>query len=211
MTERNYFAGSEWCAAARALWKDSSRCCWLVGELALRRKRRLSSPASLVSGRGVPSVVQRTLFFLNPTARCLCFAATSVVLRWLKSMPRSIELGRAVLSTSTANFELWLRTLITITPQQQCTNVEQRDATSILGLLSSGKVWVGRGNGLYIDLDLTSRGQPLADEQLQQLSEAILEAPVSTDNASKLSVAYKVIIGLGTAEFEAVVALRCCP
>lgn len=125
-------------------------------------------------------------------------------------MHRSIELGRAVLSTSSANLELWLRTLITITPQQQCTNVEQRDATSMLGLLSSGEVWVGRGDGLYIDLDLTSRGRPLADEQLQQLSGAILEAPVSTDNASKLSVAYKVITGLGTAEFEAVVALRCC-
>ncbi|KAF3044820.1 hypothetical protein E8E12_010920 [Didymella heteroderae] len=92
-------------------------------------------------------------------------------------MRKSIELGRAVLSTSTANFELWLRTLITISPQQKYTNLEQLDASSTLSLLSSGDVWVGRGHGLYIDLDITLRGQHLAGEQLQQLSEAVLEAP----------------------------------
>jgi len=102
-------------------------------------------------------------------------------------MRKSIELGRAVLSTTTANFELWLTTLITISPQQQCTNLEQRDAASILSLLSSGDVWVGRGQGLHIDLDITLRGQPLAEEQLQQLSEALLEAPVSTLDACTLS------------------------
>jgi hypothetical protein len=103
-------------------------------------------------------------------------------------MRKSVELGRAVLSTSTANLELWLRTLITISPQQQCTNLEQRDAASILSLLSSGDVWVGRGNGLYMDLDITLRGKPLADEQLQQLSEAMLEAPVSMFDAYRVSV-----------------------
>lgn len=105
-------------------------------------------------------------------------------------MPKSVELGRAVLSASTANVELWLRTLITISPQQDSTNLEQRDATSILDLLSSGEVWVGRGKGLHMDLDLTLRGQPLADEQLQQLSEAMLEAPVSTLDATEHSFAY---------------------
>ncbi|KZM19220.1 hypothetical protein ST47_g9590 [Ascochyta rabiei] len=93
-------------------------------------------------------------------------------------MHKSIELGRAVLSTSTINFELWLKTSIKISPQQPCTNFEQHNAISLLNLLSSGEAWVGRGNGLYIDLDLTLRGQPLADEQVQQLSQAILDAPV---------------------------------
>jgi hypothetical protein len=116
-----------------------------------------------------------------------------------------------VLSTSTANLELWLRTLITISPQQQCINLEQRDAASILSLLSSNEVWVGRGAGLYIDLDLTLRGQPLADEQLQQLSEALLEAPVSALYTPRLPVAYKLTTGLGTAEPEAIIALRYCP
>lgn len=114
-------------------------------------------------------------------------------------MRRSIELGRAVLSTSTANLELWLKTLITISPKQQYTELEQRDANSILSLLSSGDVWVGRGNGLYMDLDITLRGQPLAYEQLQQLYEAMLEAPVSTLNACTLFVAHQVFTGMVTA------------
>ncbi|KAF2625536.1 hypothetical protein BU25DRAFT_473600 [Macroventuria anomochaeta] len=105
-------------------------------------------------------------------------------------MHKSTELGRAVLSTSTANLELWLRTLITVSPQQHCTNLEQHDATSLLSLLSSGEVWVGRGNGLYIDLDITFKGQPLADEQLRQLSEAILDAPVWDQLDLQLSLPY---------------------
>ncbi|KAF9693895.1 hypothetical protein EKO04_008392 [Ascochyta lentis] len=93
-------------------------------------------------------------------------------------MHKSIELGRAVLSTSTTNHELWLKTLITISPQQQCTNIEQYDTASLLDYLSSGEAWVGRGNGLYIKFDFTFRGEPLADEQIRQLSKVILDAPV---------------------------------
>lgn len=94
-------------------------------------------------------------------------------------MHKSIELGRAVLSTAASDLELWLKTLITISPQQECTNFEQHNASSLLELLSSGEVWVGRGNGLYIELDLYLRGQPPANEQLRQLSEVILGATVS--------------------------------
>lgn len=94
-------------------------------------------------------------------------------------MHKPIELGRAVLSTPNTNLELWLRTLITVSPQHECTKFEQYNALSLLGLFSSGEAWVGRGNGLCIDLDLTFRGRPLADKQLQQLSEAILGGPAS--------------------------------
>lgn len=125
-------------------------------------------------------------------------------------MRKSIELGRAVLSTSTANFELWLRTLITISPPQQRTNLEELDLLAALRLLSSGNVWLGRGNGLHMDLDITFRGQPLAGQQLQQLSGAIVEAPVSFFDACSLSVTYKVSIGLGTVESEGVSAIRRC-
>jgi hypothetical protein len=99
-------------------------------------------------------------------------------------MPKTIELGRAVLSTSTTNLELWLRTLITISPQQEYTNLEKHSATSLLELLSSGEAWVARGNGMYIDLNLTVKGQPLADEQLQHLSKVILSAPVGACKTS---------------------------
>ena len=114
-----------------------------------------------------------------------------------------------MLSTSAASLELWLRTLITITPQQ-CTNLELHDATPVLSLLSSGEVWVGRGNGLFIDLDLTLRGQPLSDEQLRELSEAILDAPVSTLNALG-SVSLTNSKGLDAVKSESVVTLRHCP
>lgn len=106
-------------------------------------------------------------------------------------MHRSIELGRAVLSIPAASLELWLRTLITISPQQQCTDLKQYDTASLLDILSSGKVWVGRGNGLYIDLEVGFKHRPVADEQLRQLSEAILSAPVRICELSVNRIAYK--------------------
>jgi hypothetical protein len=90
-----------------------------------------------------------------------------------------IELGRAVLATSTADLELWCKTLITISSQQQDINLEHHSAASLLRLLSSDDVWVGRGNGLHIDLNITFDRQPIAEMQLQQLSDAILDAPAS--------------------------------
>ncbi|KAF2127246.1 hypothetical protein P153DRAFT_387792 [Dothidotthia symphoricarpi CBS 119687] len=93
-------------------------------------------------------------------------------------MPRTIELGRAVLSSPATNLELWLTTLITISPQQDSTNIDQFSSASLLVLLSSGDVWVGRGNGLHIDLHLTLRGEPLAHRQLQELANNIVKAPV---------------------------------
>lgn len=128
----------------------------------------------------------------------------NVVPRWLRSMYKLIELGRAVLSTSTTNLELWLKTLITISPGQECTHLgqrlEQHIATSLLDLLSSGEVWVGCGNGLYIDLIITFGGQPLADEQLRQLSECILVAPVRTLECSAICLTDRTLSGMGAAE-----------
>ncbi|KAF3007834.1 hypothetical protein E8E13_010694 [Curvularia kusanoi] len=93
-------------------------------------------------------------------------------------MHASIELGRAVIATSAADLELWCKTLITISPQQQCTNFEQHSAVSLLELISSDKVWVGRGNGLHVDLNITFNGQPVGDAMLRRLSDSILGAPV---------------------------------
>ncbi|KAJ8116280.1 hypothetical protein OPT61_g2257 [Boeremia exigua] len=93
-------------------------------------------------------------------------------------MSRSIELGRAVLSTASANLELWLRTLITISPQQQCTDLAQHTGYTLLQYLSSGKLWVSLRNELYIGLEISFKGQPIADGQLRQLRDSILNAPV---------------------------------
>lgn len=97
-------------------------------------------------------------------------------------MSRTIELGRAVLSSPTTSHELWLTTLITISPQQNSTNIEQYNPPFLLDLLSSGSVWVGRGNGLHIDLNLTLRGEPLGDRHLQELANRIVEAPASMES-----------------------------
>lgn len=166
-------------------------CCWVVAELELPRKRRESSSASLARSSGGAASYNHGACFLTSntsTARFTCFAAASVVLRWLKRMHRSIELGRAVLSAPAVNLELWLKTLITVSPQQQCTDFKQQNAASLLDTLSSGQVWVGRGNRLYIDLDITLQGQPATNNQLRQLSEAVLSAPVSVRHPSSLQV-----------------------
>jgi hypothetical protein len=85
-------------------------------------------------------------------------------------MSRVVELGRAVLASSTQNLELWLTTLITISPSQHSINLQ---------LLSSGDVWIGRGHGMCIELDLSLRGDQLPHQQFHDLINSILEAPVS--------------------------------
>lgn len=94
-------------------------------------------------------------------------------------MSRSIELGRAVLCSPAANLELWLTTLITISPQQDVTDIAHLKPAQVLDFLSSGNVWVCRGHGMHIELLLTLREEPLPQRQLQDLVEGILRAPVS--------------------------------
>jgi hypothetical protein len=94
-------------------------------------------------------------------------------------MSRTVELGRAVLASSTQDLELWLTTLITISPSQHSINLQQLPVGSLLQLLSSGDVWVGRGHGMCVEVDLTLRGEPLPYQQFHDLVNSILEAPVS--------------------------------
>ena|SRR4051794_40989079 len=96
-------------------------------------------------------------------------------------MSRSIELGRAVLGSSTSNHELWLTTLITLSPEQDATYLRQLRAGQCLELLASGGLWVGRGHGMHIDLKITMHEEALPPQQLQDLTEAILQAPVGAD------------------------------
>lgn len=116
---------------------------------------------------------------------------------------KQIELGRAVLATSTTDLDLWCKTLITISSQQQDINLERHSEASLLGLLSSNEVWVGRGNGLHIDLDITFDRQPIADVQLRQLSDAILDAPASTLQQPISVTAKAVHIGMAATAFAA--------
>ncbi|KAH3988960.1 hypothetical protein HBH98_184820 [Parastagonospora nodorum] len=93
-------------------------------------------------------------------------------------MARTFEVGRAVLTSTTHNLELWLSTLITLSPSQDSIDVEQPSFHSLTRILSSSDIWVGRGNGMRIELALTHRGEPLPKLNLQMLREMIIQAPI---------------------------------
>jgi hypothetical protein len=93
-------------------------------------------------------------------------------------MARSVEVGRAVLASTTSNLELWLSTLIIISPSQNSIDTEQLSSHSLLFFLSSGNVWVGRGHGMRIEIALTVRGEPFPKVELQELRDNITQAPV---------------------------------
>jgi hypothetical protein len=95
---------------------------------------------------------------------------------------RDVELGRAVIALTTQNLELWLTTSITVSPSQSSINIQQLPIGTFLSLLSSGDVWVGRGNGMCMEVELTLRGEPLPHQQFQDIVTSILGAPVSPHN-----------------------------
>jgi hypothetical protein len=94
-------------------------------------------------------------------------------------MQRTIELGRAVLSLPSKKLELWLTTLITISPAQDATDLKHLSDNETIDLLASGSVWVERGNGMRLSLDITLHREPLPGDQLRQISDSIVNAPVS--------------------------------
>ncbi|KAK1908729.1 hypothetical protein P3342_009580 [Pyrenophora teres f. teres] len=102
-------------------------------------------------------------------------------------MSRSIELGRAVLGSPTSNHELWLTTLITISPEQCATYLQQLKAGQCLEILASGGLWVRRGHGMHIDLKITVGEEALPPRKLQELAEAIYQAPVGATALVALS------------------------
>lgn len=101
-------------------------------------------------------------------------------------MTRTVEVGRAVLTSSTQHLELWLTTLIDISPAQHSTNIEKLSSLSLLHYLSSGDAWVGRGNGMHIEMVLNLRGEPFPRHELQELRDMITQAPVSLRGLSNI-------------------------
>jgi len=95
-------------------------------------------------------------------------------------MSRSIELGRAVLSSPATDHELWLTTFITISPKQDASYLQQLTSAEYLDALTSGAVWMSRGHDMHVDMTLSLRNQLLPNHQLHDLANAVLVAPVST-------------------------------
>jgi hypothetical protein len=94
-------------------------------------------------------------------------------------MVRTVEVGRAVLASSAQHLELWLGTLITISPSQYSLDIEQLSSHLLLNFLSSGNAWVGRGRGLRVEIVLTLRGETFPQQAFQELMNMILQASVS--------------------------------
>ncbi|KAF2117753.1 hypothetical protein BDV96DRAFT_644094 [Lophiotrema nucula] len=92
-------------------------------------------------------------------------------------MSRTVELGRAVLQSTGAQLQLWLTTLITISPEQATTNLNKLSHAALLELLSSGDVWVRRGNGMHLVLELTVLGEHLDQLNTERLARGIINAP----------------------------------
>lgn len=94
-------------------------------------------------------------------------------------MCRTIEVGRAVLSSPSTNQELWLTTLITLSHQQHLIDFDQYSVDSLLSHLSSGDLWVHHGADMQIEFGLMLGKEPLARRPLETLISNILSAPVS--------------------------------
>jgi hypothetical protein len=99
-------------------------------------------------------------------------------------MARTVEVGRAVFASSAQHLELWLSTLITISPSQHSIDIEQLSPYSLLHLLSSGNVWVGRGHGLRVEIGLTWRGDTFPPREFQELINNIVQASVSPSSCT---------------------------
>jgi hypothetical protein len=105
---------------------------------------------------------------------------------------RTIELGRAVIAMQSTNIELWLTTLITLSPdannpsvQEITVDLQTLENDALLDYLSSGSVWVKRGNNMHMSFDCSKLGKPLDSHHLRQLGEGIVSAQVSDDGSQQ--------------------------
>lgn len=124
------------------------------------------------------TIAEARLFFNPQCSPCYSSLLIFALSRCCETMSRTFEVGRAVLSSSAANVELWLTTLITILPQQAAIDMQQLKSDSILDYLLSENVWVGCGHHMHIDLNITLQEEPLVQSQRRQLIESMLRAPV---------------------------------
>ncbi|KAF2745686.1 hypothetical protein M011DRAFT_131926 [Sporormia fimetaria CBS 119925] len=93
-------------------------------------------------------------------------------------MARTVELGRAVLGCVDAPVQLWVSTLITVSPLTEWINLQDRKYDEVLDYLVSGVPWVCRGRDLHAVLEVTEHGEPLEPVQRKRLEAGVLNAPV---------------------------------
>ncbi|ENI00666.1 hypothetical protein COCC4DRAFT_150283 [Bipolaris maydis ATCC 48331] len=113
-------------------------------------------------------------------------------------MSRSVELGRAVLHAPAAHHELWLTTLITVSPKQDSPYLARLTSVQFREALASGLLWIDCGHDMHMNLELTVNNEALPHKQLQTLTNAILQAPVWQQLMLRPSLPNKFITNSGT-------------
>ncbi|KAL6170732.1 hypothetical protein ACJQWK_03696 [Exserohilum turcicum] len=113
-------------------------------------------------------------------------------------MSSLVELGRAVIDAPTTNHELWLTTLIAISPKQDAAYIAQLTPIQCLETLASGAFWVHRGHDMHMDLKLTLHNKALPHRQIQDLTQAILQAPIWQQLRLKPGLLSNAVTGSGT-------------
>ncbi|PVH94643.1 hypothetical protein DM02DRAFT_676054 [Periconia macrospinosa] len=91
-------------------------------------------------------------------------------------MLRTVELGRAVITTETS-LELWLTTLITLSSKQNCIDLEQLSNSALISFLTSGGACVYRSECMSLVSDITMRGEPVDRDDMESLAARIVNAP----------------------------------
>ena len=88
------------------------------------------------------------------------------------------------------DLELWLTTLITISPdtatypaQHQTINLKNIEMIALLDYLSTGNVWVSRGTAMHMTFKLKKLEEPLSRQCLQHLGNSLINAPVGQSDS----------------------------
>lgn len=68
--------------------------------------------------------------------------------------------------------------MITVSQSSDATNLQVLNDSALIDYLASGDLWVRRGNGMEIVLDVTEGSQALDRAQADRLTNSILDAPV---------------------------------
>ncbi|KAF2490684.1 hypothetical protein BU16DRAFT_131675 [Lophium mytilinum] len=91
-------------------------------------------------------------------------------------MPDTVELGKLVLSYPKANLQLELTTSLTASHLESSIDIQQCHHRDILTLLTSKSVWVSRGCGLHLELQLEVEGRTLSDQDIETLTTTLSDA-----------------------------------
>lgn len=96
-------------------------------------------------------------------------------------MSRTLELGRSVLFSATAQLELWTTLRITISSEQHSIDLQKYSQAELVHFLRNQNAWLSRGSGLHMDMQLCVDGEPFPVHDIDILAQGIVHAPVCVE------------------------------